>query len=92
MSNLHITTALTEFTPLSPEEEQSTVGLFFSKVFNFKTNPTDGNSKNIECKNETITNNVSPCIKHYQHLFNLNFKVKLKSMVKNTFISSYYIS
>lgn len=65
MSNLHTTTALTEFSPLSPEEEQSTVGLFFSKVFNFKTNPTDGNNKNIEFKAEPITNNVSSCIKHY---------------------------
>lgn len=48
MTNLHTTTALTEFTPLSPEQEQSSVGSFFSKVFSFKTSPTDTNEKNTE--------------------------------------------
>jgi len=55
MTNLHTTTALTEFTPLSPEQEQSSVGSFFSKVFSFKTSPTDTNEKNTE----VIVSNVS---------------------------------
>lgn len=55
MTNLHTTTALTEFTPLSPELEQSSVGSFFSKVFSFKTSPTDTNEKNTE----VVVNNVS---------------------------------
>lgn len=55
MTNLHTTTALTEFTPLSPEQEQSSVGSFFSKVFSFKTSPTDTNEKNTEI----IVSNVS---------------------------------
>jgi len=55
MTNLHTTTALTEFTPLSPEQEQSSVGSFFSKVFNFKTSPIDTNEKNTE----VIVSNVS---------------------------------
>lgn len=59
MTNLHTTTALTEFTPLSPEQEQSSVGSFFSKVFNFKTTPTDSNDKN----SEVIVSNVSIVIK-----------------------------
>jgi len=60
MSNLYTTTALTEFTPLSPEQEQSTVGSFFSKVFNFKTSPPpNDNDKNVEVKTETLVNNVN---------------------------------
>jgi len=55
MTNLHTTTALTEFTPLSPEQEQSSVGSFFSKVFSFKTSPTDTNEKNTE----VVVSNVS---------------------------------
>lgn len=43
MTNLHTTTALTEFTPLSPEQEDSPVSSFFAKVFNFKTSPSSGN-------------------------------------------------
>lgn len=59
MTNLHTTTALTEFTPLSPEQEQSSVGSFFAKVFNFKTNPTDANDTNAEMvvSNVSINNN-----------------------------------
>lgn len=56
MTNLHTTTSLTEFTPLSPEPEQSTVGSFFAKVFSFKTNPTESNENNTEVKIEHVTN------------------------------------
>lgn len=56
MTNLHTTTSLTEFTPLSPEPEQSTVGSFFAKVFSFKTNPIDSNESNTEVKTESIAN------------------------------------
>lgn len=59
MTNLHTTTALTEFTPLSPEQEQSSVGSFFSKVFNFKSSSTDGHENNTEVKTEPIANNVN---------------------------------
>lgn len=59
MTNLHTTTALTEFTPLSPEQEQSSVGSFFAKVFNFKTSPTDSNDTNAEI----IVSNVSIILK-----------------------------
>lgn len=59
MTNLHTTTALTEFTPLSPEQEQSTVSSFFSKVFNFKTSPTDGNDSKAEIKTENVVDNVN---------------------------------
>lgn len=58
MTNLHTTTSLTEFTPLSPEQEQSTVSSFLSKVFNFKTSPTDGNDNKAEIKTETVVNDV----------------------------------
>lgn len=58
MSNLYTTTALTEFTPLSPEQEQSSVGSFFSKVFSFKTNQTDGNENN-EIKTKPVVNHVN---------------------------------
>jgi len=59
MTNLHTTTALTEFTPLSPEQEQSSVGSFFSKVFSFKTSPTDTNDKNAD----VVVSNVSIILK-----------------------------
>lgn len=62
MTNLHTQTALTEFTPLSPEQEQSSVGSFFAKVFSFKASPTDtndSNSKQEENKNKPVENNVS---------------------------------
>lgn len=59
MTNLHTTTALTEFTPLSPEQEQSSVGSFFSKVFSFKTSPTDTNDKN----DDVVVSNVSIILK-----------------------------
>jgi len=54
MTNLYTTTALTEFTQLSPEQEQSSVSSFFSKVFNFKTSPTDGNDNSAEIKTEPV--------------------------------------
>lgn len=60
MTNLHTTTALTEFTPLSPEQEQSSVSSFFAKVFSFKTSPTD------EIPAPPIANNVSTCKKSFQ--------------------------
>lgn len=59
MTNLHTTTALTEFAPLSPEQEQSSVGSFFAKVFNFKTSPTDANDTNAEM----VVSNVSIILK-----------------------------
>lgn len=59
MTNLHTTTALTEFAPLSPEQEQSSVGSFFAKVFNFKTSPTDDNDNNTTAiEPEPAVNNV----------------------------------
>lgn len=59
MTNLYTTTALTEFAPLSPEQEQSSVGSFFAKVFNFKTSPTDGNDNTTEIEREIAVNNVN---------------------------------
>jgi hypothetical protein len=55
MTNLYTTTELTEFTPLSPEQEQSSVGSFFAKVFSFKTSPTDANDNTAP----PVVNNVS---------------------------------
>lgn len=55
MTNLHTTTSLTEFTPLSPEQEQSSVGSFFAKVFSFKTSPADDNENTAP----PVVNNVS---------------------------------
>lgn len=60
MTNLHTTTTLTEFTPLSPEQEQSSVGSFFAKVFNFKTSPTDANN---DTNAEMVVSNVSIILK-----------------------------
>lgn len=63
MTNLHTQTALTEFTPLSPEQEHSSVSSFFAKVFSFKTSPTDTNdniSKQEENKTvKPVDNNVN---------------------------------
>lgn len=59
MTNLYTTTALTEFAPLSPEQEQSSVGSFFAKVFNFKTSPTDSNDNTTEIEPEIAVNNVN---------------------------------
>lgn len=65
MTNLYTTTSLTEFTPLSPEEEQSTVGSFFAKVFSFKTSPTDSNDNNTEGKTEAVASNVNILINYF---------------------------
>lgn len=58
MTNLHTTTALTEFKQLSPEQEQSSVGSFFSKVFSFKSNASDGADSNTEVNAQSAVNNV----------------------------------
>lgn len=66
MTNLHTTTALTEFAPLSPEQEQSSVGSFFAKVFNFKTSPTDDNGNNgTATETESVVNNVNMLTMNY---------------------------
>lgn len=60
MTNLHTTTALTEFTPLSPEQEDSPVTSFFAKVFSFKTSPSNGNLADRNANNaESDVKNVS---------------------------------
>lgn len=60
MTNLHTTTALTEFAPLSPEQEQSSVSSFFAKVFSFKTSPTEVNDNNAAAiEIEPVVNNVN---------------------------------
>jgi len=83
MTNLYTTTALTEFTPLSPEQEQSSVSSFFSKVFSFKTSPTDGNDNSTEIKTEPIVDNVNMFIKNYTHIITFKLETNMKMMVKN---------
>lgn len=76
MTNLHTTTALTEFAPLSPEQEQSSVGSFFAKVFNFKTSSIDGNDKNTE----PVVNNVN-IISHRKKSVVLIYKHNIKQVL-----------
>lgn len=79
MTNLHTTTALTEFTPLSPEQEQSSVSSFFSKVFSFKTSPTDGNENQVaEIKTEPVVNNVNASINSKTRPNNIKIKTIMK--------------
>lgn len=60
MTNLHTTTALTEFTPLSPEQEDSPVSSFFAKVFSFKTSPSNGNLGDRNANNDkSVVKHVS---------------------------------